>query len=327
MSAKPKVFVTRKLPAAGIEILENRADVEVWPDRLPPSPEKLRSSVRDAEGLLCLLTDQIDEAVLDAAPNLSVIANYAVGYDNIDVRAATSRGIWVTNTPEVLTETTADFAFALILATARRVVEADRATRTGKWLTWEPTYMLGVDVSRATLGIVGMGRIGTAVARRAEGFSMRILYTDTERDERIESEVGAEYVDLDSLLVSSDFVTLHVPLTAETRGMMGASEFRRMKSGAILINTARGELVQGEALVGALEGGDLAAAGLDVYSREPLPTDHPLTSLENVVLAPHLGSATVEARTAMAELAAQNVIAVLEGKEPRTPVNSPKGWR
>ncbi|MFP4200933.1 MAG: 2-hydroxyacid dehydrogenase [Clostridia bacterium] len=324
MSAKPKVFVTRKLPEGGTEKLEAFADVEVWPDRLPPSSKQLLSSVRNANGLLCLLTDQIDEAILDAAPDLRVIANYAVGYDNIDVRAATSRGIWVTNTPGVLTETTADFAFALILAAARRLIEADRATRTGDWLTWEPTYMLGKDVNNATLGIVGMGRIGTAVARRARGFSMRILYTDTRRRERLESELGIEYADLERLLASSDFVTLHAPLTAETKGMIGASEFRRMKSEAVLINTARGDLVDEEALVWALEQGEVAAAGLDVYAMEPLSTDHPLTFLDNVVLAPHLGSATVEARTAMAKMASRNVIAVLSGKEPETPVNSPE---
>ncbi len=325
MTSDPRVFVTRRIPKEGIDLLSEVASVEVWPDRLPPPREELIKEAARSDGLLTLLTDRIDQELMDAAPRLRVVANYAVGYDNIDVESATSRGIWVTNTPGVLTEATADFSFALLLAAARRVVEGDRATRGGQWLTWEPTYMLGAAVHAKTLGIVGMGRIGESVARRARGFSMEILYTDPNSRPDLEVELGIRQVELDELLSTSDFISLHAPLNDNTRGLIGERELRVVKPGAILINTARGELVDEGALVPALESGPLGAAGLDVYRTEPIPGDHPLLRLDNVVLAPHLGSATVEARTAMAEVAAGNLVSVLGGGRPQTPVNDPGG--
>lgn len=318
-----RVFITRRIPKGGMDVLREEGDLvlEVWPGRLPPPPEELRSGAADADGLFCLLTDSVDERLMDAAPRLRVISNLAVGYDNIDVRAATERGITVTNTPGVLTEATADFTFALLMAAARRILDGDRAVRSGEWITWEPEFLLGRDVHGSVLGIIGMGRIGEAVARRARGFDMNILYSDVDRNPWVEDELGAEWVDLAALLGRADFISVHVPLTPETRGLLGWCELDMVKPGAVLINTSRGEVVDEEALLHALGDGRLAAAGLDVFATEPLPTDHPLTRLDNVVLAPHLGSASVQARNAMARTAASNLLSGLRGQRPAHVVN------
>lgn len=306
-----------------MDILRRESDlrVDVWPQRMPPPAEELKTRAAGVHGLLCLLTDSVDERLMDAAPSLRVISNLAVGYDNIDVGAATDRGIAVTNTPGVLTEATADFTFALLMAAARRVLEADGAVRNGDWITWEPEFLLGRDVHGSVLGIVGMGRIGQAVARRARGFDMRILYAGVHRNRRAEEELDAEWVGLSTLLGSSDFISVHVPLTPDTCGLLGLCQLQMVKPGAVLINTSRGGVVDEEALVETLRDGPLAAAGLDVFTEEPLPTDHPLTRLDNVVLAPHLGSASVQARDAMARTASSNLVSVLNGERPQHVVN------
>jgi glyoxylate reductase len=270
-----------------------------------------------------LLTDKIDKEVLDAAPNLRVISSYSVGFDHIDVEEATKRGIYVTNTPGVLTETTADLAWSLLMTIARRIVEADKFVRTGKWkVGWSPTLLLGRDVYGKTLGIVGLGRIGSAVAKRARGFDMKVLYYDVIRPppER-EKELGVEFAPLDRLLKESDFVTLHVPLTKETYHMISERELKLMKSTAFLINTSRGAVIDEKALVKALKEGWIAGAALDVFEKEPIDLDNPLLELENVVLVPHIGSASTETRSKMAEMAAKNLIAVLKGEEPPFLVN------
>ena len=315
------VFVTRNLPGPGLEILRKHCDVNVWPRRLPPTRAELREGISGAAGVLTLITDAVDGQMMDSAPDLRVISNYAVGYDNIDVNAATERGIAVTNTPGVLTEATADFAFALLMAAARRVVEGDRALRQGQWLTWEPDFLLGKDVHGAVLGIVGLGRIGRAIANRAAGFDMRRVYFDVNRKLEAEEDLGVEYVSFEDLLGMSDFVSIHVPLSAATRGMLGRAEFESMKQGAVLVNTSRGEIVDERALIEALREGPLGAAGLDVYSEEPLPVDHPLVQLGNAVLCPHLGSASVAARKAMARIAAENLVAILRGQRAEHVVN------
>ncbi len=319
---RPRVYVTRWLPASALEILRTHYSVRVWEevDRAVPR-DLLLQEVAEAEGLVCTVSDRVDEELLRQARRLRVVSNVAVGYDNIDVAACTRRGIVVTNTPDVLTEATADFAWALLLAAARRVVEADRFTRSGQWRSWSPTLLLGLDVYGRTLGIVGLGRIGAAVARRARGFGMRVLYAQPRRRPDLEAELGLEYRTLEALLAESDFVSLHVPLTPTTRHLIGREQLRRMKRTAILVNTARGAVVDEQALVEALQEGWIRAAALDVYEQEPLPLNSPLLRLENVVLAPHIGSATEATRTRMAELAAENCVAVLTGRRPPTPVN------
>jgi glyoxylate reductase len=315
-----KVFVTRRIPEAGLQLLEKECDVTVNPEDRVLSKAEIIAGVRGKDGLLCLLTDRIDGEVMDASPRLKVISNYAVGFDNIDVRAATQRGIVVTNTPGVLTETTADLAWALLMAAARRIVEADRFTRAGRWAGWAPMLMLGRDVWGKTLGIVGMGRIGTAVARRARGFGMRILYHSRTRKPQLEGELGAEWTDLKTLLAQSDFVSLHVPLTDKTHHLIGEPELRLMKPTAYLINTSRGPVVDEKALVKALKEGWIAGAGLDVFEAEPKL--HPgLAGLDNVVLAPHIGSASHETRGKMAVMAANNLLTVLKGRVPPNLVN------
>ena len=302
-----RVFVTRRLPGTALDRLRAEHEVEVWQSRLPPSKTKLRESVAEAEGLLCLLTDRVDDELLAAAPSLKAISNYAVGVDNIDVDAATARGIPVGFTPDVLTEATADAAFALLLAAARRIVEGDAEVRAGHWLTWEPQQLLGFDVHGKTLGIVGMGRIGRAVAKRAAGFDMEVL------DSR---EVG-----LDALLERSDFVSLHTRLTDATRHLIGEDELRRMKDTAILVNTARGPIVDSQALQRALVYGWIAGAALDVTDPEPLPKGHPLLDAPNLIVVPHIASASTEAREAMADLAVDNLLAGLAGKPMPQQVN------
>jgi glyoxylate reductase len=294
-----RVFVTRRLPGAALQRLAAEHDVDVWPERMPPPPEVLRERTAHVDGLLALLTDRIDAALIEASPDLRVISNYAVGSDNVDLDAATARGIPVGITPDVLTEATADLAFAGLLAAARRLPEAMAAVREGRWQTWEPDWLLGHDVHGATLGIVGYGRIGQAVARRAEGFSMRILATPR--------------MPLDEVLTQSDAVTLHVPLTSETRHLIDADALARMKPTAILVNTARGGVVDQEALARALHRGEIAGAALDVTDPEPLPPDHPLLDAPNLLVLPHIGSATHTARERMADLAVDNLLAGLAG--------------
>lgn len=290
--------------------------MDVWGHDVPPSAGVLAARVAGADGLICLLTDRIDAALLGTAPRLRVISNVAVGYDNIDVDAATARGIPVGNTPGVLTETTADLAFALILAASRRIVEADRYVREGRWRAWDPNLLLGYDLHGATLGIVGFGAIGRAVARRASGFGMRVLYTS--RSAVADGDAGgalssARRVELPKLLRESDAVSLHVPLTPDTRHMIGADELRSMKPTAVLVNTARGPVIDQGALVRALEKGEIAAAGLDVMEEEPLPPGDPLLGAPNLVLLPHIGSASHRTRERMASLAVENCLAGLAG--------------
>jgi glyoxylate reductase len=300
---RARCFVTRRLPGGALDRLAAVHDMDVWPAPVPPSPEELRARTAQADGLLCMLTDRIDAELLDACPRLRAIANYAVGVDNVDVAAAAARGIPVGNTPDVLTEATADLAFALILAAARRLDEAARAVRDGEWRTWQPDWLLGRDVHGATLGIVGMGRIGRAVARRAEGFGMSVLHT---------ARRGG--VALPDLLAEADFVSLHAPLTQETRHLIDSEALARMKPTAVLVNTARGPLVDQAALRDALVAGRLAAAALDVTDPEPLPPGDPLLNAPNLIVVPHIGSATHRTRERMADLAVDNLLAALAGR-------------
>jgi glyoxylate reductase len=297
------VFVTRQLPGPALDQLRERHDVDVWPERLPPPYDELRRRTADADGLVSLLTDRVDAELIDASPKLRAIANYAVGYDNIDIPAATARGIPVGNTPDVLTHATADLAWTLLLAAARRLPEAIASVHAGDWLTWEPSGFLGYDVHGATLGIIGFGRIGRAVARRAEGFDMTVLHSD----------IG-EGTPLEELLERSDFVSIHTNLTEDTHHMINAAALARMKPTAVLINTARGPIVDQAALATALSEGQIGGAALDVTDPEPLPADDPLLSAPNLIVAPHIASATHTARQQMAQLAVDNIIAALDGQ-------------
>lgn len=319
---KPRVFITRRIPEEGIRIVAEHCEVEVSDyDGVLPR-EVLLEKVRGCSGILSLLTDTIDREVMDAAgPGLKVIANYAVGYNNIDVEEATRRGIMVTNTPGVLTETTADLAWALMMSVARRIVEGDRFVRAGKFRGWEPMLLLGTDLFGATLGIVGFGRIGQAVARRAQGFNMRVLYYDLVRAPlHVERELHAEFRSLPELLQEADFVSLHVPLTKETYHLIGEKELRMMKREAYLVNTARGPVVDEKALVRALKEGWIRGAALDVFEREP-EVEPELLTLDSVVLAPHIGSASYATRTKMAIMAAENLVRALRGETPPNLVN------
>lgn len=313
---KPRVFVTRLIPEGGLELIRQACEVEVWMDELPPPREALLEQVHSRDGLLCLLTDRIDAAVMDAAgPSLKVISNLAVGYDNVDIAAATARGIPVGNTPGVLTETTADMAFALLMAAARRIVEAADYVRAGKWRTWGPMLLLGHDVHQATLGIVGMGRIGQAVARRAAGFEMRVVYFDPYCDPgKMPPGIQATCCTLDELLAEADFVSLHVPLTLETYHLLNAERLASMKPTAVLVNTSRGPVVDTEALYQALASGQIAYAALDVTDPEPLPANHKLLTLPNCLIVPHIASASWATRTRMARMAAENLMAGLRGE-------------
>lgn len=318
---RPAVFVTRRIPEPGLDLLRTVCDVEVNQEDRVLTREEVIEGVKGKDALLCLLTDAIDATVLDANPGLKVVANYAVGYNNIDVGAATQRKIPVTNTPGVLTETTADFAWALLMSTARRVVESDKFTRAGLFNGWAPMLFLGCDVYAKTLGLVGFGRIGEAVARRAGGFSMEVLYYDEyRRDPDEEKRLGVRYAPFDELLRRSDFISIHVPLMDGTRHMFGEAEFKAMKNTAVLINTSRGPVVDERALVAALREREIAGAGLDVYEAEP-ELEPGLVELDNVVLAPHIASASVETRTKMAVMAAQNVLAAVRGEVPPNIVN------
>ncbi len=315
------IVVPQYLHEPGLGMVHAAARVTYWPEDSPMPRERLLEAVKDADGILSHPASRFDREILDHAPRLRVISNIAVGYDNVDVAACTERGIAVCNTPGVLTDATADATLALMLATCRRVVEADRFTRSGQWRYWTPLLMVGQDLTEATLGIVGLGRIGLEVARRARGFRMRILYHNRHRRPDAESELGATYVDLPTLLAESDVVSLHVPATPETRHLIGAAELARMKPTAYLINAARGSIVDQEALVHALREHRIAGAGLDVYDPEPIPPNHPLLALENCVLMPHVGAATLRTRQRMSELAARNVLAVLRGEPPPACVN------
>ncbi|MGO9498729.1 MAG: 2-hydroxyacid dehydrogenase [Solirubrobacteraceae bacterium] len=305
-----RCFVTRRLPGPALDRLAAVHEVDVWPDRLPPSAEEFAERAAEAEGLLTLLTEKVDAALLERCPRLRAVSNYAVGYDNIDLAATAARGIPVGNTPDVLTDATADLTFALLLAAARKLPEAIAAVRDGDWLTWEPGQYLGAAVFGATLGIVGFGRIGRAVARRASGFDMTVLHAGSRG--RAASESGS--VSVEALLERSDFVSLHCPLTPETYHLIDGAALARMKPTAILINTARGPIVDQSALRDALIAGEIAGAALDVTDPEPLPLDDPLFEAPNLIVAPHIGSATRDAREQMAELAVDNLLAGLDGR-------------
>ncbi len=322
------IFVTRAIPGDALERLRERGhEVDVWPGVLPPDPGSLGTALAGADAALTMVVDRVSREMLEAAPKLRIVANMAVGYDNVDPAVAASLGVWVTNTPGVLAETTADFAFALLMAAARNVVASDRDTRSGGWKTWSPTGFLGTDVHGATLGIVGLGEIGLAMARRAGGFGMRVIYTSRTRKPEQEAALGIEYVALERLLAEADFVSLHTPLTTVTRGLMGAPQFELMKQSAILINTSRGQVVDQDALAAAIESGEIGGAGLDVTDPEPLPLSHPLYTFPNVIITPHIASASLATRSKMALMAATNILEVLEGREPVNPVNRPERVR
>lgn len=319
--SKPKVFVTRIIPDKGLELIKDFCEVDLWEDRLPPSREELLKRVQGVDGLLCLLTDTVDGDLLDAAgPQLKVISNYAVGFDNVDVDAATVRKIPVGNTPDVLTDATADFAFTLMMSAGRRILEGDRLVREGNWKTWEPMLLLGVEMRNATLGLVGFGRIGKAMARRAVGFDMRVIYYDP-NETKPDPDIKAISVDFETLLEESDFISLHTPLTPDTHHLIDSEALARMKPTTVLVNTSRGPVVDMEALYEALKSKRIFAAGLDVTEPEPLPADHPLLTLENAVIMPHIASASRAARDKMAWMAAKNLIAGLKGEHLPNCVN------
>lgn len=320
--ARPRVFVTRRIPAAGLDRIVAACDAEVWPERLPPSYDIIKKKIANCDGLVSLLTDKIDGPLLDAAPRLKVVSNFAVGFNNVDVPAATSRGICVGNTPGALTDATADLAFALLLSAARRVVESAIDARGGDWKTWEPLGYLGVDLAGKTLGIVGMGRIGYAMAQRGHGgWGMKVLYHDEFENKKAETDLAARRVDLDTLLRESDFISIHASLTASSRNLIGAKEFAKMKRTAVFVNSARGPLVDQTALVEALKSKTIFAAGLDVTEPEPPDPKDPILHLPNCVVAPHIASATHSTRDGMAEICADNLIAGVTGQALRACVN------
>lgn len=314
MAVKPRVFVSRVIPEAGLRKIQESCDAEIWTDSLPPPHAVLRQKLAACDGLVSLLTDTIDAALLDAAPRLKVVSNFAVGFNNIDVPAATARGIAVGNTPGVLTDATADMAFCLLIAAARLLVEGHSYTVAGRWKTWEPLGHLGQDLVGRTLGVVGMGRIGYALAKRCHaGWNMKILYHDVHRNESAERDFQAKAVDFDTLLGESDFISVHADLNEKTRRMFSTAQFQKMKKSAVFLNSARGPLVDQKALYEALKSGTIFAAGLDVTDPEPPARDDPLLKLPNVVIAPHIASATVGTRNAMAEICAANLLAGVRG--------------
>lgn len=319
---RPNVYITRRIPQSALEKISEVCNVEMWEEEDIPVPRAvLEEKIEEIDGLYCLLTENIDETLLNRAKKLKVVSNMAVGYNNIDVDAASRKGIMVTNTPGVLTETTADLTFVLLMTTARRIVEASDFLRNGNWKTWSPMLLTGQDVFGATIGIIGLGRIGESLAKRAKGFDMRVLYHNRSRKEEAEKTLGLEYVDFDTLLKESDFVCVMTPYTPETRNLIGERELSLMKSTAILINTARGGIVDEAALYKALKDGTIWAAGLDVFEEEPVKLNHPLLTLPNVVTLPHIGSASIKTRTLMAELAATNLIQAVTGQIPTHLVN------
>jgi glyoxylate reductase len=319
--AKPKIFVTRLIPDEGLAMLREVVEMQVWEDELPPPRDVLLREVRTIDGLVSLLTDKIDAELMDSNPRLKVVSNYAVGFDNIDIPAATARGIPVGNTPGVLTDTTADLAFTLLMASARRIQESIDYVRAGRWKTWGPMLLTGFDIHGGTLGIVGFGRIGQGMAKRAGGFGMRVLYYDVNRRADLEKSMGVTYAEMDTLLRESDFVTLHTDLNASTRHMMNAAAFKKMKRTAYVINTARGPIVDPQALAEALKAGTIAGAALDVTEPEPIPLDSPLLTLPNCLIVPHIASASVATRAKMAQMAAANLIAGVRGDKLPTCVN------
>ncbi len=327
--AKPIVFVTRRLPGGALDLLAQGTDLRLWEEEEPPPHRELQRQAVRCHGLLTLLTDRVDARLLEAADGLVVVSNMATGFDNIDLAAASERRILVTRTPGVLSETVADFTFALLLATARRVAEGDRYVRAGRWKTWGPSTLLGRDVFGASLGIVGMGGVGQEVAKRARGFGMRILYHSRTRKPALERRFRMTYLSLADLLRQSDFVTLHAALTPQTRPIIGKRELGLMKDTAVLVNTGRGPLVDQKALYQALKAGRIAGAALDVTDPEPIAPDDPLLSLDNVVIAPHIASASTATRSRMAMLAAENLLAALAGRIPRDSVNRDiaRPWR
>jgi glyoxylate reductase len=322
---KQRVFVTRKIPDEGLEMIREQFDIKVWPSEMPPNNQEIIENAKGCEGLVTLLSDPIGQDVIDNLPDLRVIAQYAVGYDNIDIVTATKKKIVVTNTPGVLTETTADLAWALMMAASRRIVEADNYVREKKWkVAWGPELLLGSDIYGATLGIIGLGRIGSAVARRAVGFDMKILYhtrSENEYTKEIGKLTNSKEVDLETLLRESDIVSLHIPLTSKTHHLLDEDEFNLMKPGAILVNTSRGAVINESAMIAALKSGHLGAAGLDVFANEPLQEDSPLMNISKVVLAPHIGSASTTTRATMSIMCAENLIAALRGDIPPNCVN------
>lgn len=319
---KPLVYITRTIPKDLVQLYESSFRVKMWESEDTPVPrDVLLKEVEDADGLFCMLSDQIDAEVIEQGKQLKVIANLAVGYNNIDVDMATKHDIIVTNTPDVLTETTADLTFALLMATARRIVEASDYIREDKWQDWSPFLLAGADIHHQTIGIVGMGRIGEAVARRARGFGMEVLYHNRSRKEETEKELQAAYVSFDELLERSDFIVPLAPLTDETNLMFDEAAFEKMKSSAIFINASRGQTVVEDALYNALTTGKIAAAGLDVFTVEPIRADHRFVQLDNVVCLPHIGSSSVQTRTDMIHLCFGNIAAQFAGKRPKTPVN------
>jgi len=320
---KPKVYVTRDMPERGLGLIKERFDAEVWPEYAPPPRKVIIEKAAKVDALATLLSDKIDSEVYDVAPKLKIVAQMAVGFDNIDIPEATKRGIYVTNTPGVLTETTADFAWTLLMTVARRVVEGDKYVRTGQWkVGWHPMMLQGRDVYGSTLGIVGLGRIGCAIAQRAKGFSMKVLYNDVIRRPDFEKEYGIQYVDADYLFKNADFITVNVPLTKETHHLVDERKLKMMKKTAYIINNARGPVVDEEALYKALKEGWIAGAGLDVFEQEPLPDSSPLLKLDNVVVAPHISSSSYETRSQMAKMVADNLTAFFEGKTPPNLVNT-----
>jgi glyoxylate reductase len=322
MSKKPKVYVTREMPERGLKIIREKFESEVWPDYAPPPKKLIIEKAAKVDALATLLSDKIDAEVFDAAPNLKIVAQMAVGFDNVDVAEATKRGIYVTNTPGVLTETTADFAWALLMAVARRVVEADKYVRSGQWkVGWHPMMLQGRDIYGATLGIVGLGRIGCAIALRAKGFNMKVLYHDVIRRPDYEKEYDLKFTDVDTIFKTADFITINTPLTKETRHLVDEKKLRMMKKTAYIVNNARGPIVDQNALYKALKEGWIAGAALDVFEEEPTPVDNPLLKLDNIVVAPHISSASFETRAKMAEMVAENLIAFFEGKTPPNLVN------
>ncbi|PTM58549.1 2-hydroxyacid dehydrogenase [Desmospora activa] len=323
---KNSIYITRKIPEEVVKRIAQTCEVRMWEEEETPVPrEVLQREIAEVDGLYCMLTESIDAELLNHAKKLRVISNMAVGYNNIDVDTATQRGMVVANTPGVLTETTADLTFALLLATARRLVEGERFVRQGQWHTWAPMLLTGQEVHGSTLGIIGLGRIGQAVAKRAKGFDMDVLYYNRSRKREVENELGIQYVDLDALLQQSDFVCVLTPYTPETKNLIDRRELSLMKKSAVLINTARGGIVNEEALVAALKDGTIWAAGLDVFVEEPVSPQHPLLSLPNVVALPHIGSASIKTRIAMAQLAADNLLKALTGEKPDHLVN-PEVW-
>ena len=318
---RPVVYVTRLIPEVALQKLSQSCDYRIWEGEIAVPRDVLLKEVPKVDALLSLLSDRIDGPVMDAAPKLRVISNMAVGFDNIDVREATKRKIMVCNTPGVLTETTADFAFALLLAAARRIAEGERNVKDGKWKTWGPMILLGHDVHHATLGIIGLGRIGAEVAKRGKGFDMKVIYYDSVRRPDLEKTLGVEYRDLKALLAESDFVTVHTPLLPETHHLISEEQFKNMKKTAILVNSARGPIVDPKALYNALHNRQIAYAALDVTEPEPIPLNDPLLTLDNILIVPHIASASVATRTKMATMAVDNLLSAVKGERPPYLVN------